>query len=117
MGIKVYFPRINGGMMDAVKIDDQTQYFKNEYGIVEPMGQSTNDEIEAIIIPLLAYDLSFNRLGRGKGYYDGFLKNRNGARIAVAFGCQCAESIPTENFDQKMDVIVTENELLVRRKV
>jgi 5-formyltetrahydrofolate cyclo-ligase len=49
---------------------------KGCYGIMEPTGNTfTNLEtIDVAVIPGMSFDSNGNRLGRGKGYYDRFLK-------------------------------------------
>lgn len=82
------------------------------YGIKEPIGTEFNEKIDAVIVPMCAYDRKFNRLGFGKGYYDRFLKNRDTLKIGVAFSCQQVDDIEIKETDIKMDVIITEKEIL-----
>ena len=85
----------------------------NTYGFLEPLvsGKSVNPDL--IIVPLLAYDKFYNRLGYGKGYYDKFftqyLKNRkNILTIGLAFSFQKYKKIPISKFDVKLNYILTE---------
>ena len=67
-------------------------------------------QIDCIIVPGVAFDKNFNRLGMGGGYYDRFLpKAINAVKIALAYDFQVAQSLPTESFDAKIDCILTEN--------
>lgn len=69
--------------------------------------------IEAAIIPGLAFDQNGNRLGYGKGYYDRFLANNpHIKRIAVCFDFQLIDFLPTNKYDQMMDIIITEKRIL-----
>ncbi len=66
-----------------------------------------------IVVPGLAFGRDLHRLGRGKGFYDCFLRLiRAGGEgitaIAVCFACQLWESVPHEAGDEPMDGIVTE---------
>lgn len=71
------------------------------------------EDIDCIIVPGAAFDRQGNRLGLGGGYYDRFLKRApNPTRIALAFDYQLIESVPNEEHDSKMDIIITETETL-----
>ena len=71
------------------------------------------NDIDCIIVPGAAFDRSGNRLGLGGGYYDRFLKHADTAnRVALAFNYQLFDTIPSENHDAKMDLIITESETL-----
>ena len=62
--------------MEHVLLSDSTKLQTNKYGIQEPIGGITvnPEQIDVVFVPLLAYDLSGNRLGYGKGFYDRFLR-------------------------------------------
>ncbi len=87
--------------------------YVNKYGIPEP--KSKIKVIPSILlIPMVAYDKRLNRLGYGGGYYDRFLKKyekKNILKIGLAITCQEVKKLPTNNFDKKMDYILTEKKL------
>jgi len=85
---------------------------KNCYNIEEPIGKIYEGKIDAIIVPGLAFDLNKNRLGRGKGCYDKYLKNYNGIKIGLCKETQIIEKVPVEEHDIKMDIIVTEKRVI-----
>ncbi|MDR2937838.1 MAG: 5-formyltetrahydrofolate cyclo-ligase [Prevotellaceae bacterium] len=77
------------------------------FGILEP--EAALDEmplLDLAIIPGLAFDRNNNRMGRGKGYYDKFLKVENLVKVGVCFGCQLLDEVPHEPFDVKMDYVI-----------
>ena len=81
-------------------------FIKGKFGILEPTGEIFNDydKIDFALIPGVAFDKNFNRLGRGKGYYDRLLpKLINAKKMGICFEYQVFEKIPTENHDIKMD--------------
>ncbi len=85
----------------------------NTYGIKEPTGPQFNkyDCIDLIVVPGVAFDLSGNRLGRGKGYYDRLLPSiPNAYKAGICFPFQIVEEVPAEPFDIQMDTIITTNE-------
>ena len=81
------------------------------FGIMEPVGAqiSTDEAIDVVLVPGMAFDGDGNRLGRGKGYYDRFLKSLSHPRpqlIGVCFDFQKVDVVPTEPTDVKVDVVV-----------
>ena len=64
------------------------------------------------ITPGLVFDRAFNRIGYGAGFYDRFLEDKNLVKIAMCFNNQLRLSIPTCEHDVKMNIIVTEDEVL-----
>ncbi|MEJ6791305.1 MAG: 5-formyltetrahydrofolate cyclo-ligase [Lacinutrix sp.] len=58
-------------------LTDATTIKLNKYNIPEPVDgiEITNNKIEVVFIPLLAFDEYGNRVGYGKGFYDNFLAN------------------------------------------
>jgi 5-formyltetrahydrofolate cyclo-ligase len=67
---------------------------------------------EVVIVPLLAFDARGYRLGYGGGFYDRTLAGLKGARrIGFAFAAQEVDEVPVDEFDQKLDAVVTEREV------
>lgn len=69
------------------------------YTVVEP---------EWLLVPGVGFDLSGARLGRGKGFYDRYLENKDVLKIGLAWSEQLVEKIPMEQHDCRMDFIITE---------
>lgn len=70
------------------------------------------NEIDLIIVPGVAFDRQRNRLGRGKGFYDRLLSTLNVPKIGISYDFQLKDQIPVEPFDRKMDLIITEKEII-----
>lgn len=86
------------------------------FGILEPIKTETaisENTTDLIIIPGVAFDRQLNRLGRGRGYYDRLLASVHAPKIGICYDFQLIEQIPTEPFDRKMDMIITEKEIIV----
>ena len=66
---------------------------------------------DVMIIPGLSFSVSKKRLGRGKGYYDRYLCEFDGLKIGVCFSEQVFKDIPTDEHDQEMDYLVTEEKI------
>ena len=95
-----------------VAVEHSEELTLSSYGIREPVGDSYEGNIDFAVIPFLAVDKQGNRLGYGKGYYDKFLKNSKAKRVAYGYGFQVLNSVPHEEWDEKMDIIVTDEEII-----
>lgn len=68
---------------------------------------------DVIVLPLVAFDDSGNRLGMGAGYYDRTLALHTDIQaIGIAYDCQKAAKIPCEPHDKPLDIIITETNIL-----
>ena len=78
------------------------------FGIPEPKTLQYKGNIDMVIVPGVAFDTHLHRLGRGKGYYDKFLKDHSSSRVGVAFDFQVRKTeLPHNSRDSKMDLIIT----------
>ena len=68
-------------------------------------------DIDIVLVPGLVFDISGERLGRGKGYYDRFLASlpRSTARIGVTTDDSIVEAVPTDVYDQRVGWLATES--------
>ena len=89
----------------------------NQFGMLEPAILSNHIVPDIMLIPLLAYDKQFNRLGYGGGFYDRYLNkylktNNTILTIGIAFSFQKHHKIPVSNNDVKLNYILTEKGIL-----
>ncbi|OEJ14410.1 5-formyltetrahydrofolate cyclo-ligase [Brachyspira hampsonii] len=71
------------------------------------------DEISMFIIPALVFDEKCNRLGFGRGYYDNILRiNKSALRIGLAYDYQILPSIPKDDNDEILDIIISESKVI-----
>lgn len=109
-GKTVLLPKvIDGENMEIRVYRNKEDLAEGSYGIMEPKGQLFTDygKITTAVIPGMSFDSSYNRLGRGKGYYDRFLKKIPLAyKIGVCFDFQKEKDIPHEESDVKMDTVI-----------
>lgn len=113
---KVYVPvSFDESVMKFYKLKSLDNLSKGKYGISEPSEKEAYiyNSDDLIIVPGVGFDLNFNRMGRGKGYYDIFLEKYPMKKIAVCFNEQLLNSIPSESHDVKMDMIICENRILM----
>jgi 5-formyltetrahydrofolate cyclo-ligase len=106
----------DGILLPAV-VRDLGSLVTGKWGIREPRGeglvQAEVAEIDFVLVPGAAFDLSGNRLGYGVGYYDRFLELLSPAvsRVAVAFACQLILEVPVEAHDKKISCLITEEKI------
>jgi len=86
----------------------------NRYGIPEPVGtlDIRLDEIDLVLIPLVAWDASGGRLGMGASYYDRLFgplaQAKRPFRMGVAYQLQQVERIPLDPWDVRLHGMLTE---------
>lgn len=99
--------------MHLLEIKSLNDLEKRKFGLMEPKKRCKKvklKEIDAIIMPAVAFDLDGHRLGYGHGYYDRLLKRKEGKAklIGLCFELQLAKKLPIEKHDVAVDKIVTE---------
>ncbi|MEX0311690.1 MAG: 5-formyltetrahydrofolate cyclo-ligase [Tateyamaria sp.] len=71
---------------------------------------------EILIVPLVAFTRRGDRLGYGGGFYDrtleGLRTQRATLAIGFAYGAQEMPDLPMEATDQRLDMIVTDTEII-----
>lgn len=107
---KFYLPRVNGVNLEILPYDE-SRLELGAFHIEEPTGMDVADicEMELIIVPAVAYDRKGNRLGRGKGFYDRLLRDSDATKIGVAYEFQIVDSIPAEEHDVPVDMVISPN--------
>ena len=87
----------------------------NKYGIPEP---ATTKRVypDILFVPLVAFDKELNRLGYGGGFYDRYIqkisKIKKIVKVGLAFSFQKLKTIPTNKHDKKLDIIITEKDII-----
>lgn len=114
---KFYLPRVNGVDLEILPFEE-TRLELGSFHIEEPTGNDVTDpsEIELVVVPAVAYDRKGRRLGRGKGFYDRFLKNTKATKIGVGYEFQLLDEIPSEPHDVEMDIVITQNSTIIVKK-
>jgi len=71
---------------------------------------------EVLIIPMVGFDRNGGRLGYGGGFYDRTLEHLRSKHATLAIGFayseQEFENLPLDYTDQKLDIIITEKEII-----
>ena len=118
--INIYQPIRLNREVDISGLDD---FIRREYPqiridvtkskISESHNIPSGNDYDLVIVPLIGFDRSGNRLGYGGGYYDRFLAGNNCKQtIGVAYSIQEVLALPTEPHDKKLDLVITEKEVI-----
>ena len=121
MGKNIFVPIILTECTNLVPskiIDFDNELEKGKKGILEPKKEFYRlfplENIDLIIIPGVAFDLRGNRIGRGFGYYDNFLRKIHTSTkiVALAFEMQIVKKIITDKNDIPINKIITEKRII-----
>jgi 5-formyltetrahydrofolate cyclo-ligase len=114
--LPVLHPFTSGNLLFVAYKSDSKMHI-NKFGISEPVTDCPNicpiNELDAILTPLVAFDIQGHRLGMGGGFYDRTLaplqrEKRDTQVIGVAHDCQLATtSLSSEKWDIPMQKIIT----------
>ncbi|GHM99248.1 5-formyltetrahydrofolate cyclo-ligase [Cytophagales bacterium WSM2-2] len=109
--IRISLPRVEGDQMVNFYLGKETRLEKNKWGIEEPVSgiPTSTEEIDLVVVPLLAFDREGNRLGYGKGFYDKFLNQcrRDCQKIGLSYFGPEDELIPTDTHDVPLNAVIT----------
>jgi len=119
---QVFLPQLPGRYprtMDFARLDEDTLLENGPMGTTQPCRRDAQvirpREIDLVITPLVAFDMSGYRIGMGAGYYDrafAFLRLRQHwirpRLVGVAFDCQLVPGIAADPWDVPLWNIVTE---------
>ncbi len=86
------------------------------WGIREPKPEAPEVEPDILLVPLLAFDRAGNRIGYGAGYYDMTIARLRARKpitaIGIAFAIQEVPAVPATERDERLDLVLTENEVI-----
>lgn len=124
MGKRCYLPRLHADGTNRVwfvRYRSGDPLYKNRYGIPEPHIRNPHLPawaLQVVLMPLVGFDRSGNRLGMGGGFYDrsfAFKQQRGTCKpllLGLAHSIQEVPALPCESWDVPLDGIVTERALL-----
>ena len=118
-GKRVFCPKVLGpGIMEFYEIASLKDIIPGYKNIPEPKCtkvsyQNTETSNALMIMPVVGFDSSKNRLGYGGGFYDRYLQRfPDIERIGIAYECQKSNSkIPAEETDIRPEFIITEQSI------
>jgi len=88
-----------------------------QWGLQEPPAGTPEVFPDILLVPLAAFDRAGHRIGYGAGYYDltiaGLRARKLLTAIGVAFATQEVHKIPADRHDARLDLVLTECEVIV----
>ena len=124
-GRSLWLPRVQGEELVFHRVSGVRRGFAmHRYGMQEPTEDLPRLDAGAVsgrvfvIAPGVAFDRNGNRLGRGKGYYDRFLRGLRRVApypvdvVAVCFSEQLVAAVPRGPEDEAVDAVATDRELV-----
>lgn len=120
-GKHCYLPRVG---QDKLKLLHFVEYLQGDklppgsFKIPEPLLDAQKiidpNDLDLVLMPLVAFDACGNRLGAGGGYYDRtFAAVNHPVLIGAAFSCQEVPQIEVQPWDIKLHGVVTERKFRV----
>jgi 5-formyltetrahydrofolate cyclo-ligase len=89
---------------------------RGQWGIREPKPDAPEVEPDILLVPLLAFDREGFRIGYGAGYYDMTIHRLRALKpvtaVGIAFAAQEVPKIPTTPRDERLDLVLTEREVI-----
>jgi len=118
---QIYLPVLHPfavGHLLFLRYTPETVLTPNKLRIPEPpldiRSLITLDQLDVMMVPLVAFDSSGQRLGMGGGFYDRTLQNWRQHRflpVGVAHDCQQVEQLPTAEWDVPLPAVLTPSRL------
>lgn len=116
-----YFPVVqDNSTLLFLPVTPNTEFKPNAFGIPEPVVSKDLaipvDELDLIIMPLVAFDIRCSRIGMGSGYYDRSLANKTKCKLfGVAYQFQRVDCFATQDWDVPLDAVITQKALYWRQ--
>ena len=112
-GKNMLLPKIVDNNLEFYVVPNLEKLEKGAFDIMEPKDSCKKAEkIDCVLVPTIGISKSGDRLGYGRGYYDKFLSSTDALKISLTYSKQIVKSIPNESHDIKIDLIITEDEII-----
>ncbi|MCR5626982.1 MAG: 5-formyltetrahydrofolate cyclo-ligase [Lachnospiraceae bacterium] len=116
-GKRIAFPVcVSESEMEFKEVSSLSELKSGFKGILEPDRDKENAAFipDIIIVPGVAFDRGLSRMGYGRGYYDRYLSALPEfvLKAGLSFSIQVFDKIPSGKHDKRLDMIVTEKEII-----
>jgi len=86
------------------------------WGIREPKADAPEVAPDILLVPLAAFDRQGRRIGYGAGYYDMTINRLRGVKsvvaVGIAYAAQEVPEVPTTPRDARLDLVLTERDVI-----
>jgi 5-formyltetrahydrofolate cyclo-ligase len=93
---------------------------KGVWGIREPPAEAAEIDPDVLLVPLAAFDRTGHRIGYGAGYFDltlaGLRSRKSIVAVGLAYAAQEIPAVPTTTRDARLDLVLTEREIIDFRR-
>jgi 5-formyltetrahydrofolate cyclo-ligase len=121
-GARLALPAIAGRgkplIMRAYAFGDE--FARGQWGIREPKPEAGEVAPDVLLVPLSVFDRAGHRIGYGAGYYDMTIRRLRAMKpvtaIGLAFAAQEISHVPATPRDERLDLVLTEREVIDFRR-
>jgi 5-formyltetrahydrofolate cyclo-ligase len=121
-GASLALPAIQGRgkplAMRAYAFGDE--FARGQWGIREPKPEAAEVAPDILIVPLACFDRAGHRIGYGAGYYDMTINalrtKKPVTAVGIAFAAQEIPRVPATERDARLDLVLTEREVIDLRE-
>jgi 5-formyltetrahydrofolate cyclo-ligase len=110
-GIQIVYPVVDAATATISFYKETVEIRFNNWGIAEPISNEKLEphSIDAVIVPLIGFDLKGHRIGYGKGFYDKYFENypKHRSRIGVSYFEPISNIEDTHEFDVPLTHCIT----------
>jgi len=110
-GIQMVYPVVDAATATISFYKETEEIRFNNWGIAEPISNEKLEphSIDAVIVPLIGFDLKGHRIGYGKGFYDKYFENypKHRPRIGVSYFEPISNIEDTHEFDVPLTHCIT----------
>jgi len=92
------------------------EFARGQWGIREPRPEAPEVAPDILLVPLAVFDRAGHRIGYGAGYYDmtihALRAKKKVIAIGIAFALQEIPHVPATERDERLDLVLTEHEII-----
>jgi 5-formyltetrahydrofolate cyclo-ligase len=110
-GLHVYFPRVEQGL-GFYEVNGPEDLQRGAWAIMEPLRHCLpippEEKLDLLVVPGVVFTKDGYRLGYGRGFYDRIVDDIAKSSVGIAYDFQLVESVPLDEWDKRLDAVITE---------